>query len=287
MVNYPPVSFAARAALLELSRGKALTEVAATLNVASQTVAIWRDNYKATKLNSLLDKPRSSRRLEISGESRARADCLSVFDSAGRLRPLVTQALSGQSGRTRLLRTHLTQWRWRDTEKNALQPHLKKQWCIGQINAAFIARMEQILRLYSLPVDERFPIVCFDERPCFLIGNAVEALAMTSGQVLKEHYEYEKHGSCALLAAIEPLTGKRLARVFNQRRKKEYALFWRELAAQFPAAEKIRLIQDNLNTHNTSSLYETFPADQAFALANRFEFYDTPKKGSWLNMKEN
>ncbi|GAC1398115.1 MAG: hypothetical protein NVSMB56_13060 [Pyrinomonadaceae bacterium] len=125
---------------------------------------------------------------------------------------------------------------------------MKKQWCIGDINAAFIARMEQILWLYSLPVDERFPIVCFDERPCFLIGNAVKALAMTSGQVLKEHYEYEKNGSCALLAAIEPLTGKRLQRVFNQRRKKEYALFLRELAAQFPAAEKIRLIQDNLNT---------------------------------------
>jgi len=163
---------------------------------------------------------------------------------------------------------------------------LKKQWCIGQINAAFLAAMEQILWLYALPVDERFPIVCFDERPCFLIGNTVKALAMTSGQVLKEHYEYEKNGSCALLAAIEPLTGKRLARVFNQRRKKEYALFLRELAAQFPAAEKIRLIQDNLNTHNTSSLYETFPAAEAFALTNRFEFYYTPKKGSWLNMIE-
>lgn len=108
--------------------------------------------------------------------------------------------------------------------------------------------MEQILWLYALPVDERFPVVCFDERPCFLIGNTVKALAMTSGQVKKEHYEYEKNGSCALLAAIEPLTGKRLARVFNQRRKKEYALFLRELAAQFPTAEKIRLIQDNLNT---------------------------------------
>lgn len=103
---------------------------------------------------------------------------------------------------------------------------------------------------------------------------------MKSGQVRKQHYEYEKHDSCALLAAIEPLTGKRAARVFDQRRKREYALFLQELAALFPAAEKIRLVQDNLNTHNASSLYETFTAEEAFGLANRFEFYYTPKKAS-------
>jgi hypothetical protein len=146
--------------------------------------------------------------------------------------------------------------------------------------------MERLLWLYSLPLDSRFPVVCFDERPCFLIGNTVAALALKAGSPLKEHYEYKKHGSCALLAAIEPKTGKRLAQVFDQRCKREYALFLRELAAQYPQAVKIRLVQDNLNTHNTSSLYETFPAEEAFALAQRFEFYYTPKKASWLNMIE-
>ncbi len=146
--------------------------------------------------------------------------------------------------------------------------------------------MERLLWLYSLPLDARFPVVCFDERPCFLIGDTVSALALKAGSVRKEHYEYEKHGSCALLAAIEPKTGKRLAQVYDQRRKREYALFLKELAAQYPEAEKIRLVQDNLNTHNLSSLYETFTAEEAFALGQRFEFYYTPKKASWLNMIE-
>ena len=146
--------------------------------------------------------------------------------------------------------------------------------------------MERLLWLYSLPLDPRFPVVCFDERPCFLIGNTITALAMKAGSVRKEHYEYAKHGSCALLAAIEPKTGRRLAQVYDQRCKREYALFLKELAAQYPAAEKIRLVQDNLNTHNLSSLYETFAADEAFALGQRFEFYYTPKKASWLNMIE-
>ena len=146
--------------------------------------------------------------------------------------------------------------------------------------------MERLLWLYSLPLDPRFPVVCFDERPCFLIGDTVTALAMKAGQLRKEHYEYAKNGSCALLAAIEPKTGRRLAQVFDQRRKREYALFLKELAAQYPQAEKIRLVQDNLNTHNLSSFYETFAAEEAFALSQRFEFYYTPKKGSWLNMIE-
>ena len=146
--------------------------------------------------------------------------------------------------------------------------------------------MEQILNLYALPPDKRIPTVCFDERPCFLIGEAVAGLEMRAGQVKREHYAYEKHGSCALLMAIEPQTGKRLAQVREHRTKQDYAQFMDALAARYPKARKIRIVQDNLNTHDVSAFYETFPAEDAFALAQRFEFYYTPKKASWLNMIE-
>ncbi len=149
-----------------------------------------------------------------------------------------------------------------------------------------MAQMEQLLWLYSLPYDPNYPVVCFDERPCFLIGERVDAIAMQSGEVKKEHYAYEKFGSCALLAAIEPLSGKRLAQVHSRRTKREYALFCKALAAQYPDAIKIRLVQDNLNTHNASSFYEHLPMAEAFALAQRFEFFYTPKSASWLNMIE-
>jgi hypothetical protein len=146
--------------------------------------------------------------------------------------------------------------------------------------------MERLLWLYGLPYDPDYPVICFDERPCFLIGETVAPLPLQSGQVCKEHYAYEKNGSCALLAAIEPLTGRRLAQVYPRRTKKEYALFCQALAASWPEAKKIRLVQDNLNTHNASSFYENMPAAEALALAQRFEFYYTPKSGSWLNMIE-
>jgi hypothetical protein len=146
--------------------------------------------------------------------------------------------------------------------------------------------MEHILWLYALPYDRHYPVVCFDERPCFLIGEEIDPLPLQSGQVRKEHYAYEKNGSCALLAAIEPLTGKRLAQVHPQRTKKEYTLFCQALAAAWPKAKKVRLVQDNLNTHNASSFYENLCAADAFALAQRFEFNYTPKSASWLNMVE-
>jgi len=146
--------------------------------------------------------------------------------------------------------------------------------------------MEHILSLYALPYDLAFPVVCFDERPCFLIGDLIEPFALQTGHLRKEHYAYEKLGSCALLAAIEPLTGQRVAQVYAQRTKKEFTLFCQAVAASFPEARQIRLILDNLNTHDKSAFYEHLPADEAFALAQRFDFIFTPKSASWLNMIE-
>jgi len=146
--------------------------------------------------------------------------------------------------------------------------------------------MERILYLYALPYDPDYPVLCFDERPCFLIGDKIAPIPMQSGQVKKEHYIYEKNGSCALLAAIEPLTGKRIAEVYERRTKKEYALFMKQLANAYPDAKKIRLVQDTLNTHDISAFYENFQAKEAFELAQRFEFYFTPLCASWLNMIE-
>ena len=154
------------------------------------------------------------------------------------------------------------------------------------MDATFIARMEQILDLYALPFDQHYPTVCFDERPCFLIGEEVEGLGMRAGQPAREHYAYKKNGSCVVLMSIEPKTGKRFAEVRDQRTKQDYAQFMKKLAARYPQATKIKVVQDNLNTHDISSFYETFSAEEAFALAARFEFYYTPKKASWLNMVE-
>lgn len=146
--------------------------------------------------------------------------------------------------------------------------------------------MENVLRLYRLPYDEAYPLLCFDERPCFLIGDKIEGLDLKPEQVRKIDYEYTKNGACNLLLAIEPLRGKRIAVIYDKRRKIEYAEFMEIVASHYPNAIKIRLLQDNLNTHNSSSFYEHFEAKVAYELTQRFEFHYTPNKGSWLNAAE-
>lgn len=163
---------------------------------------------------------------------------------------------------------------------------MKRQWCIGQVNAEYVFRLETLLLVYGLTVDEQYPLVCFDERPCFLIGQVVEGLAPQAGRVAKEHYAYSKHGSCVVMGAVAPHVGQRLMAVYEQRTKKEYTQFMQMLSQAYPKAFKIRLVQDNLNTHTPNAFYECLPAEEAAALAARFEFYYTPKCGSWLNMIE-
>jgi len=145
--------------------------------------------------------------------------------------------------------------------------------------------MEEVLQLYALAYDAKRPLVCFDERPCFLIGDLVVPLPMQSGKPKREDYHYSKHGSCALLMAFEPHTGRRWAKVYARRTAQEYTDFMRQLDKQFPEADAITLVQDNLNTHQGGSFYAHLPPEQAFALSQRFDMHFTPKGASWLNMR--
>src|SRR5215210_7066491 len=146
--------------------------------------------------------------------------------------------------------------------------------------------MEDVLYLYNLPLDEKRPLVCFDEMPVQLLGEVAAPLAMKKGQSARFDYEYVREGTAVLLVAFEPLTGRRIVETSKQRTKADYCRFMQRVAASFPQAEEIVLVQDNLNTHNSSSFYENLPPEEAFSLAQRFEMHYTPKKGSWLNMAE-
>jgi len=147
--------------------------------------------------------------------------------------------------------------------------------------------MEDILAQYQLPYDARSPLLCFDERPCFLIEDVGAILPLSPGKAKRSHYEYKKNGSCCVFLAFEPHTGFRYVEVRDRRTAQDYAAFMQTLLTRhYPKVEAIRLVQDNLNTHTPGSFYEVLPPERAFALARRFEPHYTPKKGSWLNMAE-
>jgi hypothetical protein len=109
---------------------------------------------------------------------------------------------------------------------------------------------------------------------------------MQAGKPKREDYHYSKHGSCSLLMAFEPHTGRRWAKVYERRTAQEYTQFMQHLSKQFPEAEVIELVQDNLNTHQGGSFYAHLPPEEAFKLAQCFQMHFTPKGASWLNMIE-
>ena len=154
-------------------------------------------------------------------------------------------------------------------------------------NASFVAAMENVLDVYTRPHDPNRPLVCLDETSKQLTRQTRTPIPMKPGREARHDYEYERAGVASLFMLFAPLEGWRDVAIRDRRTAIDYAHILRDLADfHFPTAEKIILVQDNLNTHKPASLYEAFPPDEARRIAQRFEWHYTPKHGSWLNIAE-
>ena len=172
-------------------------------------------------------------------------------------------------------------------KQNSLKPHLVEEWCIPKDqNADFVACMEDVLEVYSRPYDERYPVVCMDEKPLQLLGEVRKGKRKSNGTLIQDS-EYVRNGTCSIFLFTEPLAGFRHVVALERRTKVDWANQMKWLADEaYPNAEKIIMVCDNLNTHNKSSFYEAFQPAEALRLAKRFEFHYTPKHGSWLDIAE-
>lgn len=156
-----------------------------------------------------------------------------------------------------------------------------------QANAEFVCAMEDILEVYTRPYDPQRPQVCLDETSKQLVAETRTPLPAAPGQPERVDYEYERQGTANLFMIFEPLTGQRRVKVTERRTAMDFAHVLQELVDdQYPQAEKIVLVMDNLNTHKLASLYEAFAPAEARRLMERLELHYTPKHGSWLNMAE-
>lgn len=163
-----------------------------------------------------------------------------------------------------------------------------KEWCLPpEQSGEFVAHMEDVLEVYTLPFNPQRPQVCMDELSKQLVGETRTPIPAAPGQPERYDYEYVRHGVGNLFIFFEPLAGRREVKVTERRTMLDWAEAVRELVdVHYPAAEKIVLVMDNLNTHGIGSLYEAFPPAEARRLAQKLEIHHTPKHGSWLNMAE-
>lgn len=147
--------------------------------------------------------------------------------------------------------------------------------------------MEDVLDIYELPYNPDLPVVCMDEKPYQLLGEARESWAMRPGNNKKIDFEYTRNGTCSIFAFVEALAGRHHVRV----REHRTAIDWAEeikylVDERYPDAQKIILVMDNLNTHKPASLYKVFPPEEARRIIKKLEIHYTPKHGSWLNIAE-
>src|ERR1700689_3020101 len=201
----------------------------------------------------------------------------------------VDPAAVGRQGRgIEHRRARQRQHDWPDAQKNILKPHLNQQFVIPpEANAAFVANMEDVLEVYHQPRDPECPLVCLDETSKQLVAETRVAIPAKPGRVARYDYEYERNGTANLFMLFAPLQGWRHVEVTDRHTAVDFAHLVKDLSDKhFPNARKIKLVQDNLNTHKPASLYEAFPAAEARRLVERFEWHYTPKHGSWLDMAE-
>lgn len=162
----------------------------------------------------------------------------------------------------------------------------KKTWCVPNLTEEFRERMEDVLGEYEKPYDPAEPRICLDEQPYQLLDDVRPPERSAPGKIAKQDYEYRRCGTCSVFVAVEPTAGKRFVQARKHRKRADFARFVRNLLKRYPEARRIHLILDNLNTHNSKSLIETFGAEEANALLNRIVWHHTPVHASWLNMAE-
>jgi hypothetical protein len=160
-------------------------------------------------------------------------------------------------------------------------------WCITAITPEYRERMYKVLDLYEEPYKKEFPVICFDEKSKQLLEDSRKPIPLKPGRTKKTDYEYKRHGTCNIFAAVEPKAGRHFIEVTDQRTRGDFARFIKWLVEnEYKEAIKVRIVLDNLNTHFEKSFYETFSKRESKKLLKKIQFTYTPKHASWLNMAE-
>jgi DDE superfamily endonuclease/Homeodomain-like domain len=168
-----------------------------------------------------------------------------------------------------------------------LKPWQEKMWCIPTVNAEYVARMEDVLDLYAAAPDPRRPVVCFDETPRQLIGEARVPIPAEPGKPRRVDYEYVRNGTANVFLFVDVNRPWRHAKITDQRTCIDFAECMRDLVDEhYPEAERIQVVLDNLSAHSAGALYQAFEPAEARRILSRLEFHFTPKHASWLNMVE-
>ena len=274
--------------LLAADAGVGDDEIAASVRVGGSTVyRIKRRFVEGSLERALSEERRAGAERKLTGKEEALLVATACSrPPAGRAR-WTLELLAGEMVKLTAHESLSRETVRRRLVENDLKPWRKKMWCIPQVDAEYVARMEDVLDLYAEEPDPQRPVICFDESPIQLIGEVRRPIPAEPGQIERYDCEYRRNGTANLFVFLDANRSWRKVKVTERRTAQDFAACMREITDIFyPKAERIRVVLDNLSTHSAGALYQTFPADQARRMLRRLEFHYVPKHASWLNMVE-
>jgi hypothetical protein len=159
-------------------------------------------------------------------------------------------------------------------------------WCVAEIDADYVAKMEDVLETYERPYDPQHPVVCLDEKPVTLHADVRPASPAAPGREARQDNEYERRGTANVFCAVEPKAGRHLTFPTPDRSGAEFAQILFHIALEYPEAATIHLVMDNLNIHRRKSLTDFYGVEIGGEIWDRYVVHYTPTHGSWLNQAE-
>lgn len=274
--------------LLAAAGGVSDAEMAATLRVGTSTVYRTKQRFVEHGLERALSeepRPGGKRKLAAAEEALLIATACS-HPPTGRAHwtlALLASTLVRLTAHTTISRATIG----RRLAANDLKPWQEKMWCVPQIDARYVACMEDVLELYTTLPRPGTAVVCVDETPQQLIGEVRAALPPAPGQPARHDYEYRRNGTANIFVALDAHAPRRYTTVTARRTAVDFAEWLRDLVdVHYAGTERLRLVLDNLSTHTPAALYEAFPPAEARRVLRRLEFHYVPKHASWLNMVE-
>lgn len=288
LVEYEEARVVRRCNILNaLNLGYGIAEISTLFHVHRNTVRNIGQAYNEGGLNvALYDDERSGRPIDFDDRDRSRIIAMVCSDPpkgyyrwtldliVDQAKNLMDQPISREQVRIIL-------------QEHDFKPWQEKMWCVGTLDEEYIRKMEDVLDVYERPYDKKYPVICIDEKPVPLIGDARERIKPgNSGDILKKDYEYVRNGSVNVFCGVEPKSGIYMNKVTKSRNGYEFAKFLKSVSLKYSDAIKIVLVMDNLSTHKKKSLTDFFGEDDGSRLWDRFEVHYTPKHGSWLNQAE-
>lgn len=272
-----------------LHLGYGPVSIAKILNVDRRTVTNVANAYIEEGLESALyDDERSGRPIDFDDRERSRIIAMVCTDPPHGAYRWTLDLIVEESQKRELIKGSISREQIRIIlQEHDLKPWQEKMWCITELDAEYIGRMEDILDIYERPYNKDEPVVCVDEKPVALISDTRERIKpKEDGDVLKKDYEYERNGSVNVFCAVEGKLGRYINKPTETRTGSEFAKFIKNLSERYAYAKKVVLIMDNLSTHTEESLVKYYGEKEGKNIWSKFEVHYTPKHGSWLNQAE-